>query len=231
MLTCVFSILEYQKDVRSWQDYIRQLASEFQESYLVLLSRKSSQWPRKERFCLLRKRMTSIIIRITVLHFLRSLSVISSISLSTDWWMWSRSVSSYHLSKESRWTLEFSWSNKQGFECQKVLKGLLTNKHHFPIEITCNRSNIILNRCLNILPMISEPFNRFSASCKTMLLTDNSNFFLPISYFNNSNHRLERSFFIPIFLVQLWLSQLFYHVLLVLANYRIFRGISRIVDP
>ena len=39
MLTCVFSILEYQKDVQSCKDYIRQLSSQFQEScYLVFVS-------------------------------------------------------------------------------------------------------------------------------------------------------------------------------------------------
>jgi len=30
MLTCVFSMLEYQKDVWLWQDCIRQLSSQFQ---------------------------------------------------------------------------------------------------------------------------------------------------------------------------------------------------------
>ena len=140
MLTCVFLILEYQKDVRSWQDYIRQLASQFQESYLVLwikvftmatLSRKSSRWPRKERFCLLRRRITSIIIRLTVLHFFRSLSMISCIPLPTVWWLWSCSVTSYHLFMQSRRTLEISRSNKRGFKCQKVFKGLQTNKQSF----------------------------------------------------------------------------------------------------
>jgi len=85
----------------------------------------------KERFCLLRKKTTSIILRIMALHFFRSLSMISCIRLSTVWWMWSRNVSSYHLSKQCRWTLEFSWSNKQGFKCQKVLKGLETIKQSF----------------------------------------------------------------------------------------------------
>ena len=85
------------------------------------------------KIVLLRKRMTSIILRIMTRHFFRSLSMISCIPLSIVWWMWSRSVSSYHLtnSKQSRLTLEFSWSNK-GFKCQKVLKGLETNKQSFP---------------------------------------------------------------------------------------------------
>jgi len=140
MLTCVFSILEYQKDVRSWQDYILQLVSQFQERYLVLwikvftmatLNRTSSRWPRKEGFYLLRKRIASITIRLMALHFFCSLSVISCIPLPTVWWLWSRSVSSYHLFKQSLWTLKFSWSNKRGFKCQKVLKGLQTNKHTF----------------------------------------------------------------------------------------------------
>jgi len=140
MLTCVFSILEYQKDVRSWQNYIRQLASQFQERCLVLwikvftmatLSRKPSRWPRKESFCLLRKKITSIIIQLMALRFVHSLSMISCIPLPTAWWLWTRSLNSYHLFEQSIRTLEFSWSNKRGFKWQKVLKGLQTNKQSF----------------------------------------------------------------------------------------------------
>jgi len=140
MLTCVFSILDYQKDLRSWQNYIRQLASQFQKRYLVLwmkvftmatLSRKSSRWTRKERFCLLRKKVTSIVMRLMALRFVHSLSMISCIPLPTAWWLWSRSVNSYHLFEQSLRTSEFSWSSKRGFKCQKVLKGLQTNKQSF----------------------------------------------------------------------------------------------------
>jgi len=122
--------------------------------------------------------MTSIIIRIMALHLFCSLSMISCISLSTVWWMWSRSVS-YHLSKESRWTLEFSWSNEKDLNATKCWKVWKQLNNHFPIETTCNRSNIILNRCLNVLNMISEPSNCFSAPCKTISLTDNSKLFSP----------------------------------------------------
>jgi len=62
--------------------------------------------------------------------------------LSTAWWMWSCSVSSYHLSKQSRWTWKFSWSSKQGFKCQKVLKGLETYKKSFS-----DRNNLQQKQC------------------------------------------------------------------------------------
>jgi len=46
-----------------------------------------------------------------------------------------------------------------------------------PIEIPCNRTDIILNRFLNIPTMISELSNPFSASCKTISPTGNSQLF------------------------------------------------------
>ena len=47
-------------------------------------------------------------------------------------------------------------------KCWKVCKQI---NNHFPIEITCDRSCIILNRLFfNIPTMISEPSNRFAAS-------------------------------------------------------------------
>ena len=98
---------------------------------MATLGRKSSRWPRKERFCLLRKKITSIVIQLMALSFVHSLSMISCIPLPTAWWFWSRSVNSYHLFEQSLRTLEFSWSNKRGFKSQKVLKGLQTNKQSF----------------------------------------------------------------------------------------------------
>jgi len=75
--------------------------------------------------------MTSIVIRIIALHFFRPLCMTACIPLSTAWWMWSCSVSLFHLPKQTRWTLEFSWSNKHGYKCQKALKGFETYKQSF----------------------------------------------------------------------------------------------------
>ena len=55
MLTCVFSILEYQKDVRSRQDYIRQSASHFQKCYLVSLSQSIHDGHENKDFACLAK--------------------------------------------------------------------------------------------------------------------------------------------------------------------------------
>ena len=158
----------------------------------------SWRWSRKKRFCLLRKRTTSIIIQMMVLHFFSSLSKTFCIPSSTVWWMWSCGLNSYHLFKQSRWTLEFSWSNKE-FNRQKVLKGLQKINNHFPVEKTCNWSNI--NRwidfwmyqtwsqnLLTVFQRLGKPF-RWQAT---------RNFFLTIFYLHNSKHPLERSFLISI---------------------------------
>ena len=125
---------------------------------------------------LLGKRMTSIIIWIMALHFFPSLSMVSCILLSTVWWMWSRSVGSYHLFKHSRWTSEFSWSNKQGFKRQEALKGLETNRQLFSDRnILQQKRDIILHRfwIYKYQPWFQNLFSD-SASCKTLSLTDNS---------------------------------------------------------
>ena len=139
-----------------------------------------------------------------ILHFFRSLSMISCIPLSTVWWMCSRCVTIYLSNLDELWNFHDQISKDlNARKCWKVWKQI---NNHFPIEITCNRSKIILNRYLNIPIIISEPSNRFSASCKTIRwqATDNHNFFLTISYFYNSKHCLERSFFISI---SFWSSQ------------------------
>jgi len=78
--------------------------------------------------------------------------------------MWSRSVGSYHLFKHSRWTSEFSWSNKQGFKRQEALKGLETNR-----QLLSDRNNLQQKRYnpasildIQVSTMISEPVQWFS---------------------------------------------------------------------
>ena len=129
---------------RSWQDYIRTLSSQFQECCIGFLNQNLHDGHEKN-FCLPRKRMISIIVRIMALHFFRSLSIIRCIPSSTVWWMWSRSASSYPLLKHSRWTLEFSWSNKQtkkDLDARKFWKVWKQIKKIFMIDIPCKRSNI-----------------------------------------------------------------------------------------
>jgi len=67
---------------------------------------------------------------------------------------------------------EFWRSNKQGFECQKVLKGLETNKQSFS-----DRNNLQQKQCN------PDP-------CKTISLIGNSKLFS--HYLYNSNHRLKK---------------------------------------
>jgi len=124
--------------------------------------------------------------------------------------MWSRSVSSYHLSKQSRWTLEVSWSNKQGFKRQKVLKDVETNKQSY-FDRKKKRYNP--KPILNKLTMISEPSNHFSAYCKTISLRGNSQLFFRyplLSYLEPSAGKVL--LYSGIFLVQLWLTQHLYRV-------------------
>ena len=63
-------------------------------------------------------------------------------------------------------------------KCWKVWKQI---NNHFLIEITCNRSNIILNQFLNKSNMIWETCHHFSASCKSISLTGNSRLFFSLS--------------------------------------------------
>ena len=127
-----FSVLEYQRDVRSWQDYNRQSASHFQESYVVFLRQSIHDGHENKDFTWLEKGWHQFYSNTNDgSPFLSFLSMTTCIPLSTAWWMWSCSLSTYHLLKQSRWTLEFSWSNKIGFKCENALKGLETYKKSF----------------------------------------------------------------------------------------------------
>jgi len=70
MLTYVFSILDYQKDVRSWQDYCRfgNYLHSFKKVTLFFWVEVFTM-ATKRKICLLRKRMRSITFRIMALHF------------------------------------------------------------------------------------------------------------------------------------------------------------------